>query len=92
MSDDDSEMLEMSEMHFEEETADSEDNKKVIAKKVLKYYGPVHIVLAIFAIYVAYKCSGNTFAPVPMLASLCCPIFYLIYVVITKGFKFCLDQ
>jgi len=55
----------------------------------VKAYSVFHTVLAIFALFVTFKCN-NGFNVMPFLGALCCPIFYLIYIAATKGFGFCL--
>lgn len=56
-----------------------------------KVYSLFHTFLALFALFVAFKCNDG-FKAMPFLFACCCPHLFLIYTAATKGFKFCMDQ
>lgn len=47
-------------------------------------YAVVHFVLALFAIYLSFKCNGG-FRLGPFLVALFCPYIYIIYIFATRG-------
>lgn len=56
-----------------------------------KAYSLFHSILALFALFVAFKCN-NGFKALPFLAACCCPQIFLIYVAATRGLGFCLKD
>ena len=53
-------------------------------------YFVFHFVAFIFAIYLSFKCNGE-FKITSFLAAFCCPWIYIIYILATRGNKFCFD-
>lgn len=54
-------------------------------------YSFIHTFLAIFALFVAFKCN-NGFKAMPFLFACCCPHLFLIYTAATTNFTFCLKN
>ena len=42
-------------------------------------YVIIHMIFCIFAIYLSYKCNGNSFHFLPTVASLFVPYLYVLY-------------
>ena len=44
-----------------------------------------HSIMALFAIYLSWKCNGQQFDLVSFLIAIFCPYLYVIYILATKG-------
>lgn len=56
---------------------------------IKKIYSILHTILSVFAIFVAFKCN-NGFSTMAFLSACCCPHIYLLFILATKGFRFCI--
>ena len=56
---------------------------------IKKIYSILHSILSFFAIFVAFKCN-NGFSTSAFFSACCCPHIYLIYILATKGYRFCI--
>lgn len=56
-----------------------------------KSYRVLHIILAVFALYVNFRCN-NGFEPFSFVAALCCPLFYVVYMLIVTNGKACIGN
>ena len=48
-------------------------------------YCITHLILSFFAIYLSWRCSGGKFDMLNFVAALCCPHFYIIWALATRG-------
>lgn len=55
------------------------------ASPMRSFYSVFHTVIALFAIYLSFKCN-NGFAIGDFLIACCCPVLYIIYRAATSNF------
>ena len=75
---------------------EKKSKRKVIewfSKNLLKSsaYRYIHVFLALFAIYISFRCN-NGFEFWSFLAALCCPVFYVIYMLISTNGTACIGN
>ena len=47
-------------------------------------YAMIHLLIAVFALYLSFKCNKG-FKFWPFVAAFCCPYIYIPYILATKG-------
>jgi hypothetical protein len=62
----------------------SEEKKTTVVNNYSTSYAIIHLILALFALYLSFKCNHG-FNLVSFLAAFCCPYLYVPYILATKG-------
>lgn len=65
------------------------DEQMEYKSNIQPHYSPLyfitHIILSFFAIYLSWRCGGAQFNILHFIAALCCPHFYIIWALATRG-------